>query len=68
MKSTESLTRELFSLDEPWRSRFLARIANRATKYTWDNQIPDFDEVATWLSTPAIYREAKLLLRIWQGG
>jgi hypothetical protein len=62
-----SLTRDLFSLEEPWQSRFLELIANLATNWTWDGQRPTREDVTAWLSTDAdLYREVKLLLEAWQ--
>lgn len=62
-----SLTSDLFSLEEPWQSRFLELIANLATNWTWDGRRPTREELTAWLNTDAdLYREVKLLLEAWQ--
>ena len=63
----KSLTEALFSLEEPWRGRFLDLVANLATSWTWDGQRPTRKEVTTWLSADLeLYREIKQLLEAWQ--
>jgi hypothetical protein len=64
--NVQSLTQALFSLDEPWRGRFLSLVANYATKWVWDGQQPTCEEVAAWLETnPPLYRWVRLLLYRW---
>lgn len=63
----ESLAENLFSLEEPWRGRFLTLVAQRATRWTWDGRSPTQDEVATWLDDGNLYHVAALLLNVWQG-
>ena len=63
----KSLTDALFSLEEPWRGRFLDLVANLATSWAWDGQDPTRKEVASWLSGDLdLYREVKQLLDAWQ--
>ena len=64
---TEKLAETLFSLDEPWRSRFLHLIAEQATGWTWNGQLPTQAEVATWLGDWELYKRVKLQLNVWQG-
>jgi len=63
----KSLTDTLFSLEEPWRGRFLDLVANLATSWAWDGQRPTRKEMAAWLSADLeLYREVKQLLETWQ--
>jgi hypothetical protein len=63
---TRSLTRTLFALDEPWRSRFLKLVANLATNWTWDGRAPTPEQMSTWLRTDLdLYREVRMLLDAW---
>jgi len=63
----ELLTDALFSLDEPWRGRFLDLVAKQATRWKWDGQQPGREEIAAWLGTnPGLYQEVTLLLNAWQ--
>ena len=67
MVSVDSLTDDLFSLEEPWRSRFLTLIASRAT---WRAELahqPTPEEVAAWFTNnPALHKWTLVLLRMWQ--
>ncbi|RLC91088.1 MAG: hypothetical protein DRI79_03790 [Chloroflexi bacterium] len=66
-ESVESLVEALFSLDEPWRGRFLTLVAKQATRWKWDGQRPGWEEMVAWLSTdPCLYREVALLLDAWR--
>ena len=66
LTQTDVLIRALFSLEEPWRSRFLDLVANLATNSTWDGRPPTREEVTAWLSADLdLYREVKLLLDAW---
>jgi hypothetical protein len=65
--SVDSLTDDLFSLEEPWRSRFLTLVASRATWRAEVIQQPTPEEVAAWFaSNPALYRWTSVLLRMWE--
>jgi hypothetical protein len=64
----DSLTRDLFSLDEPWRGRFLTLVATRATMRVEDSQPPTPEEVSAWFeANPTLRRRISLLLYLWQG-
>ena len=64
----DSLTEDLFSLDEPWRDRFLRLVAARATMWTEDGQQPTPEEVTAWFEAdPSLRRRISLLLYLWQG-
>jgi len=64
----EPLTEALFSLEEPWQSRFLSLVANLATKWSWNGQRPTREEITDWLNVdPELYQEVNLLLDTWQG-
>jgi hypothetical protein len=63
--SNRPLTEALFAMDEPWRTRFLALLANRATNWTWDGSVPTHAEVETWLSDVRMRRLVTYLLRTW---
>lgn len=39
----------LFSLDEPWRTRFLAFVAYCATGEDWKDRVPQYAQVVAWL-------------------
>ncbi|MDY6876760.1 MAG: hypothetical protein SWK90_11245 [Chloroflexota bacterium] len=63
-----ALTEALFSLDEPWRGRFLDLVAKQATRWRWDGRQPGREEIAAWLgASPGLYQEVTLLLNAWQG-
>lgn len=64
----DSLTEDLFSLDEPWRGRFLRLVATRATMWAECGQQPTPEEVAAWFEAdPSLRRRISLLLYLWQG-
>ena len=66
LTQTDELIRTLFSLEEPWRSRFLDLVANLATNSPWDGCPPTREEVTAWLSADLdLYREVRLLLDAW---
>jgi len=59
----KALTEALFSLDEPWRGRFLDLVAKQATRWKWDGRQPEREEVTAWLgASPGLYQEMTLLL------
>ncbi len=62
----ELLTKDLFSLDEPWRSRFLELVANEATGWEWEGQPPTREEVALWLSDGDLHQRVTRILNAWQ--
>jgi hypothetical protein len=62
------LTEALFSLEEPWQSRFLNLVANLATKWSWNGQHPTHEEITGWLNVdPELYQNVELLLDTWRG-
>lgn len=63
---TESLTNTLFSLEEPWRSRFLYLIAHRATGEVVPEQPPTREDVTAWLDNGSLRQVVTLLLQAWQ--
>jgi hypothetical protein len=64
----DSLTEALFSLDEPWRGRFLLLVATQATAWGENGQQPTPEEVTVWLcANPPLRRWVSLLLYVWQG-
>jgi hypothetical protein len=64
---SESLAQTMFSLEEPWRGRFLELVATMATSKTKTRQQPSQKQVATWLSaSPGLYQDIRYLLNAWQ--
>ena len=66
-RTAQSLARALFSLEEPWRSRFLALMADRVGSRTSDRQPLTVEEVTTWLDDPELRRQVEKLLDAWPG-
>ncbi len=65
-ESIDSLVEDLFSLDEPWRGRFLILVADRATHGSWSQRLPQPWEVKAWLDEDTgLYRQVSLMLKIW---
>jgi hypothetical protein len=64
----DSLTEDLFSLDEPWRGRFLNLVVTRAKMWAEDRPLPTPEEVSAWFAAdPSLRRRISLLLYLWQG-
>ncbi len=64
----DSLTEALFSLDEPWRGRFLRLVATRVKVRVEERQQPTPEEVSAWFEAdPYLRRRVSMLLYIWQG-
>jgi hypothetical protein len=64
----DSLAEDLFSLDEPWRGRFLRLVATRVMMQVEDRQQPTPEEVSAWFAAdPSLRRRISLLLYLWQG-
>jgi hypothetical protein len=64
----ESLAEMMFSLEEPWRGRFLELTANMAMNRTRARrpQQPTKKEVVNWLSTnPSLYQDMRYMLNSW---
>jgi len=66
IERSESLTNTLFSLEEPWRSRFLDLIAKQATDRAGDGPAPTPEEVTTWLGDIGLHQRVTRLLHVWQ--
>ena len=65
--NVQSLTRALFSLDEPWRCRFLDLVTNMAVSRSKRQQQPTKREVANWLNTnPSLYQDIRYMLNAWR--
>jgi hypothetical protein len=62
-----ALAESLFSLDEPWRSRFLSLVTDRASNYNRERRLPTESELITWLNDGDFYQEIRALFRIWSG-
>jgi hypothetical protein len=64
----DSLTEALFSLDEPWRGRFLNLVITRARTWVEDRPQPTPEEIsACFEADPSLRRRISLLLYLWQG-
>ena len=66
-ETAESLADALFSLAEPWRSRFLTFLAERATRWAWDGGAPSRQQVAGWLGDASLFEVMALMLYRWSG-
>jgi hypothetical protein len=58
-----ALANAIYSLDEPWRTRFLDLIAKRARISL--TTTPSEEEVADWLQNRILYRDMQALFRAW---
>lgn len=58
-----ALANAIYSLDEPWRTRFLDLIALRAQAALTNP--PSKEEVTGWLLNRGLYREMNTLFRTW---
>ena len=58
-----ALANAIYSLDEPWRTRFIDLITQRvpATITTTPSQ----EEIAGWLQNRLLYRDMRMLVRAW---
>jgi NADPH:quinone reductase-like Zn-dependent oxidoreductase len=65
-KRIQVLTEDLFSIDEPWRSRFLELVANEAKGWRWEERPPTREEVATWLNDGELHQKITQILNVWQ--
>jgi len=62
----EEITDEILSLEEPWRSRFLALIASRATgKRDWGDAMPTREDVISWLQDLDLRCTVRRMLDAW---
>ncbi len=67
IEGVKTVAETIFSLEEPWQSRFLTLVANHATDGAWDGRLPAREEIAAWLEADRnLCREAKLWLNAWR--
>ena len=66
-RGADALTDNLFSLQEPWRDRFLTFIARQTLGWSWDGPPPTRDEVKTWLNSAGLCQAVTMLLETWEG-
>ncbi len=68
MVTTSEVVEALYALEEPWRSRFLHLVANKATGWRWDGRgEPTREELEEWLTDLRLRRWTAALLRAWTG-
>jgi hypothetical protein len=60
-----SLARRVFSLEEPWRSRFLDLIVDRVSLSRAAEPMMDRATVAIWLEDQQLYQQVSQLMRTW---
>ncbi len=66
VESVESIVYTLFTLDEPWRGRFLALVADWANPGDGNGGLPGQEEVAAWLDADrALRQQVAYLLGAW---
>lgn len=66
---TETLVDDLLALDEPWRGRFLAYLADQATAGSWNGgeEEPDRQTLVQWLTMDLeLRRRITLMLATWR--
>ena len=61
----EILVESLFSLQDPWRDRFLVFVAQRALGQAWDGQLPTENDVSGWLGRDGLSTTIVLMLNRW---
>jgi hypothetical protein len=61
----ELLAENLFSLQDPWRDRFLVFVAQRALGQAWDGRLPTESEVSGWLGSDGLRTTIVLMLNRW---
>jgi hypothetical protein len=63
----EFLVERLFSLQEPWRGRFLELVADQAGGALLRGRTPAPEDVAAWLrADPALHWQVTQMLNAWQ--
>jgi hypothetical protein len=67
-KRAELLAECLFSLQDPWRDRFLVFAAQQALGQAWDGRLPTERELTSWLDRDNLRRTILLMLRRWPEG
>ncbi len=61
------LAQLLFSLEEPWQSRFLNVVLDMASDKTKTKQLPTQNEIAAWLdANPSLYQDVRYMLDSWR--
>jgi len=66
-RKAELLATALFSLEEPWRGRFLELVAKSALHCARGERQPTQEEVTAWLAArPALCQWVGLLLSKWR--
>jgi len=60
------LAENLFSLEEPWRGRFLTFVAQRANGGQVESS-PSQEQVETWLGSGGLRLAVSWLLDLWHG-
>ena len=64
--AVEMLADALFSLDEPWRGRFLILVADMATAGNWHGRQPRQEQVVAWFwDDIGLYKYMSLMLNSW---
>jgi len=59
------LAEDIFSLQEPWRGRFLTYVARRAAGEPMAPCSLTEEEVIGWLHSWPVYRDVKRMLDVW---
>lgn len=63
----DEIVEALFSLEEPWRTRFLELTAQAASSGRWNERgKPSPEQIAVWLEEPNLRRALSHLLLIWR--
>lgn len=61
------LAQFLFSLEEPWQSRFLDVVLDMASNETQTKPLPTRNEIAAWLdASPGLYQDVRYMLDSWR--
>ena len=64
----ERLAKAIWSLEEPWRSRFLVFLIGQVTHGAGDDHSPEPEEVVTWLSDHKLYQMMASMMDAWRDG
>lgn len=63
-----AITQTLFSLQEPWRGRFLTVVARMAQGHETAEVAPNREQVVEWLARdPSLCQDVSCLVRSWLG-
>lgn len=66
-REPKAITDSLFTLEEPWRERFLAFVARQAKGHTWSGPSPSRDQVTSWLGRDGLRDTVTMMLGEWHG-